>query len=657
MTTKKKSKVGNLAFTVGKVEKYYHSGKLQQARTQSKKLLANQPVSVEALNQIGVVAAQHNDLATAKLLLNKAIEIRPDHAMAYFNLGLALRNTEQPEKAKALYNQAIERKPDFAEAHYNLANLLLEQGEEEDAIAHLNQAIDCRSGYAPALRNLCELLGSHNRLDEIISLCSTALTKDTRFAEAFYYLGMAQQFKGDLDKAALSYNSAISAQPGEPKYRFKAATNYQLMGNFNAALLSFQACLKIIPGYAPAYHNIATMFQQQGKLTLACEYFEKALEHNSTDINTFNSLAALYEIQGQLGKAEHYANEALARDPQNAYASRVAASLLRQKGQLHSALAVLSDIEIPDALSSTIHCELGAIYDQLEDYDKAFEHFQQGQARQGQQAQTSRDDKEVYLDQLRQIRQSISPTAMTTWPQYQRDKISPAPVFILGFPHSGDDKLTQALSLHPELNVFVQQSLLVLALASQEALLDEYPANLGKLDDEQIQQLRQKYLSLAAQTGKQGRIIDALPLNIIHIGLIHRMFPEAKIILALRHPADACLASLMYPFEHTAATASFYSLDDSVTLYQEVMGLWQQCAEQLSLDLRKVRYESLEDNYRAEIGGILGFLGLDWDDTLLKASPKYPIEDQSKQQLRHHYQAAIQPHLASLQPLANYLGY
>jgi len=657
MTTKTKSKVGNLAFTVGKVEKYYQSGKLQQARTQSKKLLNNQPVSVEALNQIGVVAAQHNDLKTAQMLLNKAIEIRPDHAMAYFNLGLVLRNAEQHKQAQSLYLKAIEIKPSFAEAHYNLANLLLEQGSEEDGIKHLYQAVESRTGYSPALRNLCELLGSQNRLDEIQDVCSKALTKDTRFAEAYFYLGMAQQFKGDLEAAAVSYNSAISARPGEPNYRFKAGTNFQLMGNAKAALQCFQACLKIVPNYAPAYHNIGTLFQQQGQLAQACEYFEKALEHKNNDINTFNSLAALYEAQGQLGKAEHYANEALARDPRSAYASRVAASVLRKKGQLDAALTVLSDIDIPGSLSATIHCELGAIYDQLHDYSKAFEHFQQGQAIQGQQAQTSRDDKDAYLDQLKQIRQSLSPTAMTTWPQYQRDKISPAPIFLLGFPYSGEDKLTQALGLHPDLNVIVEHSLLMMTLASQEALLEDYPTNLAQLSDDDIQELRQRYLALAAQFNKSGRIVDALPLNIIHIGLIHRMFPEAKIILALRHPADACLATLMHPFAHTPATASFYSLGDSVVLYNEVMGLWQQCAGQLSLNLRKVKYESLLDNYRAEIGGILGFLDLDWNDALLKASPQYPMEDQSEQRLRHHYKDAISPYMDTLEPLASYFGY
>ncbi len=58
-------------------------------------------------------------------------------------------------------------------------------------------------------------------------------------------------------------------------------------------------------------------------------------------------------------------------------------------------------------------------------------------------------------------------------------------------------------------------------------------------------------------------VVDKLPLNIVHVGLIHRVFPDAKFILALRHPCDCVLSCFMQPFKLNEAMMNFLSLQQS----------------------------------------------------------------------------------------------
>jgi hypothetical protein len=109
-------------------------------------------------------------------------------------------------------------------------------------------------------------------------------------------------------------------------------------------------------------------------------------------------------------------------------------------------------------------------------------------------------------------------------------------------------------------------------------------------------------------------VVDKMPLNMIHAGLIARIFPDAKIIFALRHPADAVLSCFMQNFELHASMANFLTLEDAARLYDKVMTLWQTARELLPLNVVEVRYENLIRDLRGEVEPVLNFLGLPWNE-------------------------------------------
>jgi hypothetical protein len=112
-------------------------------------------------------------------------------------------------------------------------------------------------------------------------------------------------------------------------------------------------------------------------------------------------------------------------------------------------------------------------------------------------------------------------------------------------------------------------------------------------------------------------VIDKLPLNILRTPLIRRLFPDARLIFAQRHPCDAVLSCFMQNFKINRAMASFLTLPNSALLYDRVLGYWFQSLELLSLCVHTVRYESMVSDLESEVRPLLEFLDLPWEDAIL----------------------------------------
>jgi len=147
------------------------------------------------------------------------------------------------------------------------------------------------------------------------------------------------------------------------------------------------------------------------------------------------------------------------------------------------------------------------------------------------------------------------------------------------------------------------------------------PATLEALDslaEAGVVRLRAVYLEeLRARLGDPAGdrlVIDKLPLNLVHAGLIHRLFPEARFILALRHPCDAVLSCFMQNFALNDAMANFLDLEAAARLYDAIMRLWVAAEETLSLRVHVLKYEDLVADLPGTVQPLMAFLGLDWHD-------------------------------------------
>jgi hypothetical protein len=99
--------------------------------------------------------------------------------------------------------------------------------------------------------------------------------------------------------------------------------------------------------------------------------------------------------------------------------------------------------------------------------------------------------------------------------------------------------------------------------------------------------------------------------------LIHRLFPEARIVFALRHPCDVVLSCFMQNFRLSKTMASFLTVENAARYYAAVMEFWATVRERLPLDVHTVRYEDLLDDQERELRALSDFLGIGWEEGLL----------------------------------------
>jgi hypothetical protein len=150
------------------------------------------------------------------------------------------------------------------------------------------------------------------------------------------------------------------------------------------------------------------------------------------------------------------------------------------------------------------------------------------------------------------------------------------------------------------------------------------------------------------------------------------VFPDARFILALRHPCDCVLSCYMHLFSPNDAMANFYTLEDTAALYAQVMELWRHWAEVLPLRYHRIYYENLVQDLPGEIKPLLDFLGLDWREEMASphehAARRTNINTPSRSQVIqplykrasgrwHRYQAYLNDIMPMLQPYIEFFGY
>jgi hypothetical protein len=111
-------------------------------------------------------------------------------------------------------------------------------------------------------------------------------------------------------------------------------------------------------------------------------------------------------------------------------------------------------------------------------------------------------------------------------------------------------------------------------------------------------------------------LVDKLPLNILQLPLINQIFPNARYIIALRHPLDCVLSCWMQKFKLNPAMANMVELERIVDFYDTAMSVLKLSKERYSLDIHRIRYEDLVLDFEENVTNLLTFLGLEWEEEL-----------------------------------------
>jgi tetratricopeptide (TPR) repeat protein len=688
-------------------------GELETAKEHFLAVLQDDPQHADALHSLGSIDARARRFVDAERLMRRAIALNPMQALYFNSLGNVLRACNRREEAAAVYQQALRLQPDLALVHNNLGALALEDGEPQAAAEHCLEALELDPNFAGAYCNLGRALNNLGKLDEAADAFRRALKLRPQLAIAHNYLGHVQRARGELERARESFRTALEIEPelaaarrnlgtvhmalGEAAEAVKcfaaavrlepgdAAGHLQLgiachtVGRLGRAAASYRAALELEPGSAEGHLNLGIVLNELREPLEAERALQKALELEPGNALAWAELAALYEDMSRLDDMQEAVARALAIAPQDPRVNLEAARCDRRRGRLDEALARLRAVDpvgLPDRVAQQIHYELGLLHDRRNETDDAFRHFTEANRHGLSNDRLRRVDPSRFLRQIDALHTCFSSAPPSGWAKAPPIEAADTPVFLFGFPRSGTTLTDLLLDGHPSVRTLEEKPTINKVIDAIRHNFDGgFPEALARLDTADIATLREVYfreLDRHAEREPGIVIVDKLPIRTVHAGLIWRLFPRAKIVFSLRHPCDVCLSGFMQQYNSNDAFANFFTLEDTVRVYDKVMSLWRLYVSVLALDCHAVRYERLVGDLEGETRRLLRFLGLPWEDASLDYAERArqrgriwtnsyhqvtePIYDRARYRWLR-YRAYLEPHLERLAPHIAYFGY
>ncbi len=206
------------------------------------------------------------------------------------------------------------------------------------------------------------------------------------------------------------------------------------------------------------------------------------------------------------------------------------------------------------------------------------------------------------------------------WQDASTSKSDASPILLVGFPRSGTTLLDQILNSHSMLRTLEEKPTLE-GIAERFYGSEEKLSYLQTLSPDDARACRQTYWANVANfvegvPEEHPRIVDKLPLNLTHLDIYARLFPGAKVIVALRDPRDCVLSNYLQMYELNPEMAANLGLSSSAQYYARVMELYLLFRAFIPENLHEVRYEEIVRSFRNECSKLLDFLGLEWEDGL-----------------------------------------
>ncbi len=414
-------------------------------------------------------------------------------------------------------------------------------------------------------------------------------------------------------------------------------------------------CLELAPSYFRARYNHAVMLLRQSKLEQSLEQIDQMLAEDpqSTDCRKLRAaiLVRLLEYDASIRICEELLEEdpaqptvwnslghmlkSVGRREDCVTAYRKAIELAPHYGEPHWSLANLKTYSIGDELIGAMRAQLqnpslphtdrlhfnfamGRALEDRSEFEESFRHYAEGNRLRQEKAPYDLQELEKHVRHSKALL-----TADFFAARAGQGSPDPDPIFVLGLPRSGSTLVEQILASHSAVEGTMElPNIASIAKSLQDSASDDdeggYLSALDRLGADELAELGRSYLEQTKVNRKLGTpfFIDKMPNNFAHIGLIHLILPNARIIDVRRHPM-ACGFSLFK--EHFARAQNFsYSLETIGRYYHNYFELMAHFDAVLPGRVHRVIYESLVADTEAEIERLLAYCNLPFEESCLK---------------------------------------
>jgi tetratricopeptide (TPR) repeat protein len=502
-----------------------------------------------------------------------ATDTRRSAAQAHLDRAARHEAAGRLSKAIEALRAAVRATPEDAVAHYNLGLACLKVNSLAEAERSLRRAVALRAGFGRAQFQLGVALQRQGREEEAIEALRLALALGAKADEALSRLGDLLHSRGEVAEAAACYRRAAD---DSPQGRLNAAKALAVEERYDEAVAALRRLIALAPEDGTARWTLGFILSVQGRFDEALAQLEQACRLAP------GAVGPLYNLV-------------------------IAKRLTENDRPLIARMtALLESGALSDVARMKLHYALGKAFDDLKDPATAIRHFDAANRIEKPLAGYDREQLTAWVELL---------TRRCT-PAYFREHAAlgaddETPVFVLGMPRSGTTLVEQILSSHPR----------IAAGGEMPFWLKRGPAwehsGAAGLTEAAIGRLADDYRAALRAIGPDAaRVTNKLPHNFMWIGLIHLVFPRARIIHCRRHPVDTCLSIYFTHFHHRMSFAS--DRGDLVFEYRNYLRLMDHWRSVLPRErFLDVDYEALVADREAGARRLIAFCGLDWDDACL----------------------------------------
>lgn len=604
----------------------HKSGHIQAARDCYGSILVRLPNQPDALNLLGMLETSQDNGDVGLRLLRRAIDVKPNHVGALTNLGNALQKLGDVDSAIVCFERALNVKPNMPQAQNNLGIAYQAQGNSDQAMACFEQAIAMDSNYGPAHHNLAKCYIQHGDWLRAAACCKKAFTVEPLLVAAKCDEGRCWMELEEYETAEQCFRTVLTKDSGYAVAHFGLGRAQYAKNQTEQALVSLEKARSYDDELPGLDNELGIVLQSVGQIDAAEAAYRRGLNRIPDNVTLHANLGTMYEKTNRLGEAEQIIKQGLTLDASHPLLNLIDAKCKRRRGRLDEAIAGLTALvneNIKDKNRQAIHFELGRLHDRMDSPALAFEQFALGNDIAAKHWTKLNPGINEYNQVLNEVRSQTDEAWVESFRAIDATILGNTEnklVFLVGFPRSGTTLIDTILDAHPDIQVLEEFETLKPLRTHLAKQPGGFMQAVARLDTDQAKILQDKYFDEVDRyipTRYEKLLIDKLPLNATMAGLIHRVFPDARFIFAIRHPQDVVLSCFMQEFALTHAMANFLDLQSAADFYVDVIELWGRLTQLLPLKVHELRYEDLIDDFEPQAKQLTEFLQVPWNSAVL----------------------------------------
>ena len=546
------------------------------------KVMPDQPQAL-ALEGLALGRLGRGDEAIERL--RRAVQLKPAQPEAWRALGDHYTALEMRDAADGAYAESIRHSTH--DPKLMGAALALVENRIPEAEATLREHLKRHPTDVAAIRMLAEVAARIGRYPDAENLLVRCLELAPGFAAARHNYAMVLHRQSKPEAALVQVELLLIEEPRNPGYRNMKAAILGRIGEYAASIEHYRSVLADYPNQAKVWMSLGHALKTAGNNAESIEAYLKSIERSPQLGEAYWSLANLKTFRFTPAQTQTMREQ-------------LAGGKLSPDDHFH------------------FEFSLGKALEDAGEYAEAFEHYREGNRLRRQMLRYDADENAAHAQRSKKFftREFFEERAGVGCP-------APDPIFVVGLPRSGSTLIEQILASHSQVEGTMELpdvAMLARVVGGRTTRNagSAYPRALEKFSADELRAFGERYL---AQTRIQRKtsapiFIDKMPNNFAHVGFIHLMLPNSRIIDARRHPLGCCFSGFK---QHFARGQNFtYDMTEIGRYYRDYVELMAHFDEVLPGRVHRVLYENMVEDTEGEVRRLLAYCGLPFEEAVLR---------------------------------------